>query len=345
MNKVSKRSIMKNLETGKLPPDFLKRLLEKIDLKDPRITVGPRVGEDAAVLDMGDHYLVATTDPITFTDKRIGWYCVNVNANDIATMGAAPKWFFASLLLPQNKTDEKLVENIFNDILDSCRQLDISLCGGHAEITAGLERPILVGQMLGEASKDRLVTSDRIRPGDVVLMTKAIAIEGTAILAAEKEDAISQKMARDRIICARGFLDDPGISVVRDALTACEAAKIHGMHDPTEGGILTGLWELAQSCNLGICIEKEAVAIYSETAALCDIFDLDPLGLIASGTLLIVTDPADADRVISSLSDASIPCRVIGEMLSPGKGSFINARNKTMPLKPFARDEITKIFS
>lgn len=333
------------LNVGKLPPDLLKKLLGKIDLKDPRIAVGPRVGEDAAVLDMGDHYLVATTDPITFTDKRIGWYCVNVNANDIATMGADPKWFLASLLLPQNKTDENLVENIFDDILDSCRQLDISLCGGHVEITAGLDRPILVGQMLGEASKNQLVTPDRIKPGDVVLMTKAIAIEGTAILAAEKEDVISQKMDRERIIRAKGFLDDPGISVVKDALTACETATIHGMHDPTEGGILTGLWELAQSCNLGLCIEREAIVIYPETAALCDIFDLDPLGLIASGTLLIVTDPADADRVISSLSDASIPCRVIGEMLPPEKGLFINARNKTMPLKPFARDEIARIFS
>lgn len=333
------------LDVGKLPPDLLKKLLTKIDAKDPRIVIGPRVGEDAAVLDMGDHYLVATTDPITFTEKRIGWYCVNVNANDIATMGATPRWFLATLLLPQGKTTKRLAENIFDNILNSCRQLNVSLCGGHVEITANLDRPILVGQMLGEVPKDRLVTPERIKPGDVVLMTKSIAIEGTAILAAEKEGVISRKMERDSIIRAKGFLDDPGISVVKDATIACQAAEIHGMHDPTEGGILTGLWELSQSCHLGLQIDKKAITIYPETVTFCRLFGLDPMGLIASGTLLIVTDPEHAEQVISSLRYASIPCRIIGKMLPSEKGLSIHDGNKSLPLKPFIRDEITKIFS
>lgn len=336
---------MHSLNVGKLPPDLLKKLLRKIDPKDPSVVIGPRVGEDAAVLDMGDHYLVATTDPITFTEKRIGWYCVNINANDIATMGATPRWFLATLLLPQGKTTDRLVENIFDDILNSCRQLNVSLCGGHVEITANLDRPILVGQMLGEVSKDRLVTPERIKPGDVVLMTKSVAIEGTAILATEKEEVVSHNMDRDRIIHAKEFLDDPGISVVKDAAIACQAATIHGMHDPTEGGILTGLWELSQSCTLGLRINKEAITVYPETMTLCQLFDLDPLGLIASGTLLIVIDSEHADQVISSLRDASIPCRMIGEMVPREKGLSIHDGNKSIPLKPFVRDEITKIFS
>ncbi len=336
---------MNFLNVGKLPPDFLKKLFKKIDPKDTRVVVGPRVGEDAAVLDMGDHYLVAKTDPITFTEDRIGWYCVNVNANDIATMGAVPRWFLATLLLPEGKTDEPLVEKIFDDILDSCRQLDVSLCGGHAEITSGLTRPILIGQMLGEVSKDRLVIPEKIKPGDVILLTKGIAIEGTAILAAEKENVLKDKIDIATIRRAKAFLDDPGISIVKEALTVCQTADIHGLHDPTEGGIMTGLWELAQVSNLSLSINRESISIFPETTAVCDILGLDPLGLIASGALLIVIDPKDADKVISSLSDEDIPCRIIGEMLPAEKKSSMHDRAKRIPIKPFLRDEITKALS
>ena len=134
------------LKVGKLPPEILGRLLAGTPCTDPRVVVGPRIGEDAAVIDFGATYLVAKTDPITFATDRIGWYAVNINANDVAAMGARPKWFLATLLLPEGSADEGLAEGIFNDIVASCAGLGISLVGGHTEITAGLERPILVGR-------------------------------------------------------------------------------------------------------------------------------------------------------------------------------------------------------
>ncbi|MCJ7812448.1 AIR synthase-related protein, partial [bacterium] len=223
--------------------------------------------------------------------------------------------------------------------------LGVSLCGGHAEITAGLTRPILVGQMLGEVSKDQLVIPEKIKPGDVILLTKGIAIEGTAILATEKENVLTDKMDINMIARAKSFLDDPGISIVKDALTVCQTAEIHGMHDPTEGGIMTGLWELAQVCNLGLYIERETISVFPETTAVCDILGLDPLGLIASGALLIVIDRKDADKVISSLSDERISCRIIGEILPSENRLYMHDRNKMILIKPFPRDEITKVLS
>jgi hydrogenase maturation factor len=330
-------------EVGKLPPDTLKKMLSKIDINDPRVVVGPRVGEDAAILDMGDRYLVATTDPITFTEERLGWYGVNINANDVAVKGAEPRWFTATLLLPEGKAEEALVESIFDDILDSCRLLNVTLCGGHTEITTGIDRPILVGQMLGEVKKDRLVSLEKIESGDVVLLTQGIAIEGTAILASAKREVLLKTTNAQMLSQASALREDPGISVVKAALTACRSANIHGMHDPTEGGIVTALWELGQASRQGMRIESEAIPILAETRHFCDILDIDPFGLISSGALLIVVRPEDSESVISSLSTARIPCTRIGRIVPEDEGLTISRGGKFVPLQPLKRDELIKV--
>ena len=334
---------MKSFEVGKLPHAVLERMIGKIDVEDSRVVLGPGIGEDAAVIDMGDRYLVATTDPITFAQERIGWYCVNVNANDVATMGARPRWFFATLLLPEGKARQPLVDAILDDILRSCRDLGMALCGGHTEITTGLDRPILVGHLLGEVAKNKLVSSDRIAPGDVILLTHGIAIEGTAILAAEKEEELEGRVDRGIVARSKEFLANPGISVVRAAMTACEATRVHGMHDPTEGGLATGLWEMAKASGMGAWIEGDAVFVYPETQALCEALDLDPWGLIASGALLIVVAAEDSEKVISALKAEDIPCRPIGQILASGDESVIVRQGRTVPLKPFERDELARI--
>ena len=334
---------MAPFEVGKLPPDTLKKLLSKIDIKDTRVVVGPRVGEDAAIIDMGDRYLVATTDPITFTEERLGWYGVNINANDVAVKGAEPRWFTATLLLPEGRTDEVLIESIFDDILESCRKLKITLCGGHTEITTGIDRPILVGQMLGEVKKNRLVTPDRIESGDAVLLTQGIAIEGTAILASAKREVLAKTMNEQMLAKAMALRDDPGISVVQAALTACRSADIHGMHDPTEGGIVTALWELAQASRHGMRIESEAISILDETRHFCDILNIDPFGLIASGALLIAVRPKDVETVISSLTSVRIPCTRIGRIVPKHEGLTISRGGTFIPLEPFERDELVKV--
>jgi len=328
---------MTKLPTGKLPAELLAALLSRAARPDARVVFGPGIGQDAAVIDMGDRYLVAKTDPITFATDAIGWYAVNVNANDIACMGARPRWFMASVLLPEGRADAVMAETIFEQMADACAALDVTLVGGHTEITYALERPIVIGAMLGEVAKDKLVTSAGARSGDVVLLTRGVPIEGAALIAREKEAALLARGFSPAFVArAKGLLRDPGISVVREALIAAEAGLATAMHDPTEGGVATGLWELAQAAHVGLEVEVAAIPIVPEGARLCAEFGLDPLGTIASGALLIVSPADRAPRLIELLRKAGILCVRIGRIVDKERG---------IGIQPFRVDEITRIFA
>ena len=253
---------MPALPVGKLPPQLLQRLLSAHVSDDPRVVVGPQVGEDAAVLDIGDRYLVATTDPITFATDELGWYALHVNANDLAVRGARPLWFLATVLLPEGGATEHGVERLFTELREACAELGVSLIGGHTEVTAGLPRPIVSGCMLGEVEKDRLVTTGGARPGDVLLLTKGVPLEGAAIIARERAaEAERRGVSADVVKRAREFLRNPGISVVPEARAACAAARVHAMHDPTEGGVATACWELAQAADVGLHVDRERIPV------------------------------------------------------------------------------------
>jgi hydrogenase expression/formation protein HypE len=333
------------LPVGKLPAAKLKALLAACPVpKSSGVVVGPRFGEDATVIDIGPtKYLVAKTDPITFTADRIGWYAVNINANDIATLGARPRWFLATLLLPEKKSTLRLAEKIFADILDACRTLGITLCGGHTEVTVGLDRPIVVGQMLGEVEKTKLVRKETQQPGDLIILTKGIALEGTAILAREKAAALKRKFGEAVVRRAARLLTDPGISVVREAGLAVRAGGIHAMHDPTEGGLLSGLFELARAGDVGMQIWMDKVPILPETELFSRYFGFDPFALIASGTLLAVASPRTAAKVLQSLAAHGIQATIIGEVLPKRRGLRALAGGRWRTLKPPRRDEIARL--
>ena len=334
---------MSVFRVGKLNANLLDELVSSIKKKDPRVIVGPKVGEDAAVIDIGDKYLLSTTDPITFTSYKIGWYTVNVNANDIATMGGTPKWLLVSILLPENKTDSALVKEIFRDIENAADELGIDICGGHTEITKGLDRPIVSGHMLGEVDKDKLVTNSHATVGDEIILTKGIAIEGMALLAREREKELSGKYGKMFVERVQAFLHDPGISVVAEAHLANQAANIRAMHDPTEGGLATGLYELTKASNTGVVIYEDKIHLLDETRILCSEYKLDPLGVIASGALLIVVDPDDRDAVLSKLVQNDIACSVIGKMTDKEDGLKIIADGEERELPFFEVDEIARV--
>ncbi|MBI2470573.1 MAG: hydrogenase expression/formation protein [Planctomycetes bacterium] len=334
---------MNYFPVGKLDYRLLEKLLNLNPIKDPRIIVGPGIGEDAAVIDFGKKYLVAKTDPITFTTHRIGWYAVNINANDIATMGATPKWFLATLLLPEGKTNAKLATQIFRDIIKSTQKLNITLCGGHTEISHKIDRPIVIGHMLGEVEKDNLVIKTHAKPGDDLLLTKGIAIEGTAIIAREKAVTIKKKFGDRFLKKAQAFIDRPGLSIVADALLANKAAKIHAMHDPTEGGLAAGIMELAKASGTGVVVDAEKIPCYEETEQICRLFNINPLGLIASGALLIALEPKDTKEVIAILAKNGIVCTPIGKLTKKSNGLKLLIKGKLIKMPSFTVDEITKV--
>jgi hydrogenase expression/formation protein HypE len=334
---------MKPLPVGKLNIAHLEALLSSVKTLDPRVVVGPRVGEDAAVIDFGDKYLVAKTDPITFTADRIGWYAVNINANDVAVMGAKPAWFLATVLLPEGKTSRELADGIFEDIRAACEELGVSLCGGHIEVSFGLPRPIVVGQMLGEVDRDKLIRNDRATVGDDVLLIGGLAVEGTSVLAREKNAELRGTFGDAFVERAQMFLTQPGISVVRSARMAADSAWVKAMHDPTEGGLATGLHELASAARAGAVLYPERVLVFSETQALCDHYRLDPFGLLASGALLAVTSPGETQKLLAAMDAAGVPCSPIGKLLPEESGITIERGGNRQPLPRYDSDELTRV--
>jgi hydrogenase maturation factor len=333
----------RKLPTGKLPVGLLDRLLKRYVDQGHRVLIGPSIGMDAAVIDFGQRLLVAKTDPITFVAEEIGFYAVAVNANDIAVMGGIPKWFLVTVLLPEKKSTPALAEKIFSDLSRACRAAGIALCGGHTEVTGGIDRPILIGQMLGEVDRDELVTSAGAKAGDLLLLTKGIALEGTSILAREKKRELERTFSRRFVSHCRHLIRKPGISVLKEARIAVNAGRVRAMHDPTEGGLATGLHELAIASNVGLVVDAGAIPIFPEFRKLCDYFKLDPMGVIASGALLLSAPQAEADKILKGWSRAGIAASIIGRVVPRRQGVKIVENGKKRPLPLFEQDEITRV--
>ncbi|MDI6829568.1 MAG: AIR synthase-related protein, partial [Armatimonadota bacterium] len=250
----------------------------------------------------------------------------------------------ATVLLPLGVSAET-VEQIFDQMLSACENLGISIIGGHTEITYDLKRPIIVGCMLGETDRSHLVTSSGARAGDDIVITKGIAIEGTAILAREAHDRLREMWFTEQFLKrAANFLFNPGISVVRDARIAVETAKINAMHDPTEGGLATGLMEIAEASGLGIEVDRDAIPVIPETQSLCRELGLDPLGLIASGCLIITISPSDTPRLLDAFGQTGIRADVIGKMMPKEYGLKMRTPRGVVDMPLFERDEIARFF-
>lgn len=334
----------RRLKAGKLPPDLLASFLSDLGPTEQRILLGPGVGEDAAFVSFGSSTLIAKSDPITFATDRIGWYAIQVNANDIAASGGTPKWFLGTLLLPENEP-ASTAQKIFQQLYAAASELGITLIGGHTEITVGLPRPIIAGTMLGEAAPSETVKTSSAKPGNDVILTSGIAIEGTAIVAREsKADLLDAGLSEATVTAASEFLDSPGISIVKAAKIAIKTGHVTAMHDPTEGGLAGALGEVACASQTGITIDASEVTIYPETQSVCAALGLDPWGLIASGALLVTAAPDGSHSIIDALTRSGISASVIGKITKP-EGGLVRITNGTKePLPTFDRDEIARLY-
>ncbi len=333
------------LKTGKIPSALLENLLRQIEVIDDRVLLGPMIGEDAAVIDMGATALVAKTDPVTFASDLVGWYAVHVNANDIASTGATPRWFMATLLVPQGST-EATVSDIFRQLTEACESMDITLVGGHSEVTPAVNQPVVVGAMLGEAQRESIIRTADAVDGDSIVVTKGIALEGTAVLARDAEEKLLQAGVKAGTVArAKEMLHHPGISVVKDARVALASVRVHSLHDPTEGGILTGLWEIAMASGLGLSVEEGSIPVMLETTEICEALGLDPLGLLASGALLITLPAEDVPPLFKALEEEGIEAFEIGRMMEPEEGVTIIRAHELEPMPTLERDELARFFS
>ncbi len=299
------------LPPGKIPIDILKDVVFKnLGAQRSEVVLGPSAGIDGAILDVGTKNAIVSMDPITGAVERIGWEAININANDVATFGVEPAFFFSCIMLPEN-ADSKTVETISTQMHNAAKELGIAIVGGHCESTRGLANPIVVGCSMGLTDKGKYVTAAGAKAGDKIILTKSAGIEGTAILATDREEQLRKVFSQTLIEGAKHFYNQ--ISVVKDALTAYRTGGVHAMHDPTEGGILNGIHEMADAAELGARVFEEKITIEPETAKICRFYEIDPLQLISSGALLIAADPQASDKIISNLSQEHIYADIIGE--------------------------------
>lgn len=299
---------------GKVPPEILQNIVfSKLGRMDSDVLLGPRLGEDAAVIKIGDQVVVAATDPITGSVEDVGWLAVHVNANDIATFGVAPRWFLASIMLPVGFTPDELGK-IMHQIDEAAKTLDISVAGGHSEITDRITQPIVVGFMMGVAQVGEYVTSSGAKPGDKLIVTKTIGSEGTSILATEGSSYLTEKLGPDVVREAQRLRDS--ISVVKDGVTAFQTGYVHAMHDPTEGGFSGGLHELCDASGVGFEIDNDLIPMTNETQLICDSLQINPLELISSGSMLISCESEKSAHLIDKLESVGVRATIIGSVVS-----------------------------
>ncbi len=314
------------LPEGKLPNHLLARFLGENPLDDPSLLVPPGIGEDVAAVAIGaeENVVVLKSDPITFTVGRLGYSTVVVNANDLATSGAVPRWLLTTLLFPVGASAAQ-IHAIMRELQQTSREFGLTLCGGHTEVTGAVKQPVAVGHLVGTTSRDRLIDKRRMQRGDRILLTKGVAVEGTSILARDFSEELQAAGMSHREVesCQRLFLD-PGISVLTEARLAAETGGVTAMHDVTEGGLATALEELSAAGRRRIRVFLDRIPVFPETRSLCDRLDIDPLGLLGSGCLLISCRRDASTGLEDALRRANVAVAWIGEAL--GEGTGIEAR-------------------
>ena len=331
------------LPQGKLPNELLEQFLQGFSFEDPALLIRSGVGEDIAAADIRqEEVLVLKSDPITFATDAIGHYAVLVNANDITTCGAEPRWFLTTLLFPCGSTGSE-IQHVMTGLNQIASTYGITLCGGHTEITDAVTRPVVVGSLAGTVRMSDLIDKKSMQAGDFLLLTKSIAVEGTAIIAREMEHKLlSMGFSQSDIDACKTFLDH--ISILEEARIAKNIGGVTAMHDVTEGGLATAAYELSVAGQHRIQIDMNHIPVFSQTQRICDAFHISPLGLIGSGSLLICCSPHTKDDIISAIRNAGIDATCIGKVLEDGEGIMAKDGLKSVMWPEFKVDELARLF-
>lgn len=326
------------MKIGKVPENVLKRsVMKQLHYKRDEVILGPGIGEDCAALALAeDEILVMSTDPITGTAKDIGKLAIQITANDLASAGAEPIGVMLTILLPDG-TREIALKRIMEQMECACREAKMQILGGHTEVTAVVNQPVVNVAGVAKAKKGSLISTAGARAGMDIVVSKWVGIEGTMIFAKEKEDELKEHFLADFVDTAIGF--DRYLSVVPEAAVATQSS-VAAMHDVTEGGLFGALWEMAEASGVGLEIDLKKIPIRQETVEICEYFDVNPYGLISSGMMLMAS--ADGNALVLALQEAGIPATVIGKA-TEGNDRVIIRDEERRFLEPPKTDELYKV--
>ncbi len=325
---------------GKVKPELLERLVFRYLGAEPkRLLLGPSLGEDAAAIDFGDEKLVVHTDPITGARELVGWLAVHVPCNDVATTGADPLWLSIAMLIPSD-SGVACLERVVKDVDEAAKSIGVSIVGGHTEFVDGLTNPLLVATCMGVAK--RIVPTSGARVGDIVIATKSIALEGTAILATDFErELLEKEVPKEVIDRAKGFYRL--VSVVNEARILREYAT--SMHDPTEGGLIGGLLEVAKASRVKIVVYEDRVPVEPETIAICRAMKVDYLKLISSGCLVATIPKPLVSKALEDLARIGVRATVIGEVVDGEGVELVKKSGEKLVFSEWVDEELYRLLS
>jgi len=331
----------------KLSPKLMELyVFRRLGARDPSVVVGPGVGEDAAAIDLGNgRVLVVHSDAVTGAIEILGRLAVHVPCNDVAVAGARPRWLSITILVPEEWGAE-VVDEVMEQVDEASRELGVAVVGGHTELTSGISRPIASSTAMGIVSASKFVRTGGARSGDLVLMTKTAGVEGTAIICTDFADALRARGVSEEII-ARGREFFRRVSVVKEALLLAERGLATSMHDPTEGGVLGGLTEIAYASGKTLVVWEERIPVARETMEISRALGIDPLKLISSGTLLATVPRGRVDEALRILEDSGVEVSIIGEVRDRGDALVVLHRrsgNVEKLVHVYVEDELFRLW-
>lgn len=331
------------LKIGKLDNSVLQKIVfDNIKFKRPEVLTRPGIGEDCAVVDYGTYECVMSTDPITAGIQDIGRLSVHISCNDIASNGVEPVGIMLAVMLPVGTCEEDIYE-MMRQAGEASEELGVEIIGGHTEVTPAVNRPVIVSTAIGRGEKWASQHASDMREGDYILMTKKAALEGTGIIATDFEEELKGKLTADEIDKAKAMLEE--ISVVREGVIAGKIGTA-GMHDITEGGVLGAVWEMCEIGGVGAKLDISAVPVNPITSKICEIYDIDYLRLISSGSMLIMATPDKKDEIIEAVTEAGIEVSCIGRITAPGTKLMMrigDEKGEAAIVAPPGADEIYKV--
>lgn len=325
------------MKVGKLDSDLLKEIVfNNIKCKRNEVLARPKIGEDCAVIDYGEYACVLSTDPITGAANEVGKLAVHISCNDVASNGVEPLGLLLTIMVPEGTTKEEINE-IMKQASEEAAKLNVEIIGGHTEITNAVNKVVISSTAIGRQFKDKVINTSDAQIGDSIVMTKYVGLEGTGIIAHDREEYLKKYINENMIKKSKKMLEE--VSVVKEGVIAGKVG-VSSMHDITEGGLLGAVWEMCQCSNVGAVIYKDSLEIKEETKEICKIFDIDPLRLISSGCMIITVKKDKEKELLDTLENNDIMAKVIGEIIPEGK--YLVDKNKKVEINPPKSDELYK---
>ena len=328
------------LKAGKLDSDLLKSLVfNKITYRSDDVKVRPGIGEDCAVVDFGQYECVMSTDPISSAVNDIGRLAIHITCNDIASNGVQPLGIMLAVMLPEGTTEED-VEHIMGQAAETAGELKVEIIGGHTEITPAVKQPVIVSTAIGKTPEGTSQSGDTMVEGDYIMMTKSVGLEGTGIIACDYEEQLIGRLTSEEIAEAKGFLNL--VSVVPEGVAAGKVGT-HGMHDITEGGILGAAWEMCQIAGKGAEVWYDSIPIRPEVKKVSEFFDINPLRLISSGSMVIIVHEDKKEEMEKAMEAVDVDCSIIGRIKQADFGIKLLKDGELSEIDPPYADEIYKV--